>query len=73
MLSIVPVFGGSFFTLPYLAMAFFCTLGVVVGISFFRSITIPMPGVKCPWHLEHGKVTWVIPGKNCPQCGTPCE
>jgi uncharacterized OB-fold protein len=30
-----------------------------------------MPGRKCPNCLQGGKTVWVIPGKCCPQCGTP--
>ena len=31
-----------------------------------------VPGVKCPNCLQGGKTVFVIPGKDCPQCGTPC-
>jgi len=31
----------------------------------------PVPGRRCPACLERGDTVWVIPGKCCPQCGTP--
>ncbi|KAL2800932.1 hypothetical protein BJX66DRAFT_103170 [Aspergillus keveii] len=31
-----------------------------------------MPGVRCPSCQRTGKETWVIPGKYCHICGTPC-
>lgn len=31
----------------------------------------PVPGRRCPSCLERGDTVWVIPGKCCPQCGTP--
>ena len=34
-------------------------------------ITNPVPGRRCPACLERGDTVWVIPGKCCPQCGTP--
>ncbi|PSN63336.1 hypothetical protein BS50DRAFT_577087 [Corynespora cassiicola Philippines] len=33
--------------------------------------TMPVPGRRCPACLERGDTVWVIPGKCCPQCGTP--
>ncbi|EDU50812.1 predicted protein [Pyrenophora tritici-repentis Pt-1C-BFP] len=30
-----------------------------------------VPGRRCPACLERGDTVWVIPGKCCPQCGTP--
>ncbi|KAF2186936.1 hypothetical protein K469DRAFT_570978 [Zopfia rhizophila CBS 207.26] len=33
--------------------------------------TLPVPGRRCPACLERGETIWVIPGKCCPQCGTP--
>ncbi|KAF1999404.1 hypothetical protein P154DRAFT_231512 [Amniculicola lignicola CBS 123094] len=33
--------------------------------------TVPVPGRRCPCCLEKGDTVWVIPGKCCPQCGTP--
>ena len=61
-------------------------IGVGIGIdpSFFIALTMsaitlglliclmPMPGVRCPRCAEHGKETWVLPGKHCPVCGQPC-
>ncbi|KAH7123725.1 hypothetical protein B0J11DRAFT_435571 [Dendryphion nanum] len=34
-------------------------------------VTMPVPGRRCPACLERGDTVWVIPGKCCPQCGTP--
>ncbi|CAP85947.1 Pc20g06180 [Penicillium rubens Wisconsin 54-1255] len=34
--------------------------------------TAKMPGVRCPNCLAQGKEIWVIPGKNCHICHTPC-
>ncbi|TQB68838.1 hypothetical protein MPDQ_002674 [Monascus purpureus] len=31
-----------------------------------------MPGVRCPKCENEGKEIWVIPGKRCHVCGTPC-
>ena len=31
----------------------------------------PVPGRRCPACLDRGDTVWVIPGKCCPQCGTP--
>ena len=31
-----------------------------------------MPGVRCPNCLKRGIETWVLPGKHCPKCSTPC-
>ncbi|GES57614.1 hypothetical protein ATEIFO6365_0001090300 [Aspergillus terreus] len=35
--------------------------------------SIPMPGVRCPTCQGNGEEVWVIPGKNCHKCGTPCS
>lgn len=32
---------------------------------------LQVPGRKCPACLAKGETVWVIPGKCCPQCGTP--
>ena len=32
----------------------------------------PMPGVRCPNCLKRDIVQWVLPGKHCPKCSTPC-
>lgn len=38
-----------------------------------NTLTIPqMPGVRCPNCQAQGKEVWVIPGKNCHICHTPC-
>ncbi|KAF2146514.1 uncharacterized protein K452DRAFT_294082 [Aplosporella prunicola CBS 121167] len=34
-------------------------------------VMLPVPGRKCPACLAKGETVWVIPGKCCPQCGTP--
>ena len=34
---------------------------------------MPVPGRKCPTCLSRGQTVWVIPGKCCPQCGTPVD
>ncbi|KAL2758506.1 hypothetical protein ACRALDRAFT_1075076 [Sodiomyces alcalophilus JCM 7366] len=31
-----------------------------------------LPGIKCPTCKESGKEVWVLPGKECGYCGTPC-
>ncbi|KAF4595252.1 hypothetical protein GQ602_000865 [Ophiocordyceps camponoti-floridani] len=31
-----------------------------------------LPGVRCPKCFAQGVEVWVIPGKNCKECGTPC-
>ncbi|RDA85105.1 hypothetical protein CP532_2039 [Ophiocordyceps camponoti-leonardi (nom. inval.)] len=31
-----------------------------------------LPGVRCPRCFARGVEVWVIPGKNCKECGTPC-
>ncbi|EUC31241.1 hypothetical protein COCVIDRAFT_39373 [Bipolaris victoriae FI3] len=33
--------------------------------------TMPVPGRRCPACLERGDTVWVVPGKNCHECGTP--
>ncbi|KAK0387816.1 hypothetical protein NLU13_4061 [Sarocladium strictum] len=32
-----------------------------------------VPGTKCPTCAARGKEVWVIPGRLCGQCGTPCD
>ena len=32
----------------------------------------PMPGVRCPHCWSQGIEQWVLPGKHCPRCATPC-
>ncbi|QUC18087.1 uncharacterized protein UV8b_02328 [Ustilaginoidea virens] len=40
------------------------------GIIF----TGPMiPGTRCPTCALEGKEVWVIPGRCCGYCGTPCD
>lgn len=41
------------------------------GKSKIPSSRMPVPGRRCPSCLERGQTVWVIPGKCCPQCGTP--
>ncbi|KAK4464128.1 hypothetical protein QBC42DRAFT_263946 [Cladorrhinum samala] len=31
-----------------------------------------MPGVKCPTCESRGVVNWVLEGRKCGYCGTPC-
>ncbi|EPS26694.1 hypothetical protein PDE_01632 [Penicillium oxalicum 114-2] len=31
-----------------------------------------MPGVRCPNCAAKGQEVWVIPGKSCHVCHTPC-
>jgi len=38
-----------------------------LGMNF-----LPMSGVRCPTCAANGQESWVIPGKNCPVCGTGC-
>ncbi|OWP04001.1 hypothetical protein B2J93_680 [Marssonina coronariae] len=33
---------------------------------------VPMTGVRCSTCAASGQESWVIPGKACPFCGTPC-
>ncbi|KAF2682860.1 hypothetical protein K458DRAFT_306573 [Lentithecium fluviatile CBS 122367] len=33
--------------------------------------SMPVPSRRCPACLERGQTVWVIPGKCCPECGTP--
>ncbi|KAH8155063.1 uncharacterized protein LAJ45_00072 [Morchella importuna] len=35
--------------------------------------TVPVPGVKCPTCELAGVESWVIRGKVCSKCGTPCQ
>jgi hypothetical protein len=42
-----------------------------VGSGDFRSYG-NMPGVRCKTCAAAGKESWVIEGKNCPECGTAC-
>ncbi|KFG78383.1 hypothetical protein MANI_012262 [Metarhizium anisopliae] len=32
-----------------------------------------IPGTRCPTCALKGKEVWVIPGRNCGYCGTPCD
>ncbi|CDM32198.1 unnamed protein product [Penicillium roqueforti FM164] len=36
------------------------------------AVITKMPGVRCPNCQAQGKEVWVIPGKNCHICHTPC-
>ncbi|KAI9904251.1 hypothetical protein N3K66_000780 [Trichothecium roseum] len=31
------------------------------------------PGTRCPTCASQGKEVWVIPGRCCGYCGTPCD
>ncbi|KAF6809481.1 hypothetical protein CPLU01_02178 [Colletotrichum plurivorum] len=31
-----------------------------------------LPGIRCPTCHASGKEVWVLPGKECGYCGTPC-
>ncbi|KAK2624788.1 hypothetical protein QTJ16_005981 [Diplocarpon rosae] len=33
---------------------------------------VPMTGVRCSTCAASGQESWVIPGKACPMCGSPC-
>ncbi|RKU45439.1 hypothetical protein DL546_007035 [Coniochaeta pulveracea] len=33
---------------------------------------MPLPGVRCPTCAANGQEVWVIPGRACSNCGTPC-
>ena len=44
---------------------------VIIAVVIFL-ILKKEPGVKCPRCLSHGIIKWVLPGKNCPNCGHPC-
>ena len=49
-------------------------LFIVIGINLdYLSYTdVPMTGVKCPTCAANGQEVWVIPGRNCHYCSTPC-
>ncbi|EHK47404.1 uncharacterized protein TrAtP1_012492 [Trichoderma atroviride] len=32
-----------------------------------------VPGTRCPTCAQQGKEVWVIPGRCCGYCGTPCD
>lgn len=32
-----------------------------------------VPGTRCPTCALEGKEVWVIPGRYCGYCGTPCD
>ncbi|KAH6981913.1 hypothetical protein BKA56DRAFT_357541 [Ilyonectria sp. MPI-CAGE-AT-0026] len=32
-----------------------------------------VPGTRCPTCALTGKEVWVIPGRSCGYCGTPCD
>ena len=34
---------------------------------------MPLPGVRCSACLYSGQEIWVIPGRSCGFCGTPCD
>ncbi|CEJ93596.1 hypothetical protein VHEMI09174 [[Torrubiella] hemipterigena] len=35
-------------------------------------VSCPVPGTRCPTCAKEGKEVWVIPGRNCGYCNTPC-
>ena len=41
------------------------------GNSGIKDVTVPAR--RCPACYEEGKKVWVIPGKCCPDCGTPVQ
>jgi hypothetical protein len=46
---------------------------IVFGrVGKLTSGDLQAPGVQCPTCARRGVVTWVIPGKLCHVCGTPC-
>ncbi|KAJ5469582.1 hypothetical protein N7539_009200 [Penicillium diatomitis] len=40
--------------------------------SSANSRSTKMPGVRCPNCYAKGQEVWVIPGKSCHVCHTPC-
>ena len=68
-------------TLLSLNNIFLLVLIVVALLVYFTVLNnqltgyeiLPIPGIKCPKCLEKGKTVWVIPGKNCRECGHPCD
>lgn len=36
-------------------------------------ISHKVPGTRCPTCALEGKEVWVIPGRYCGYCGTPCD
>jgi rRNA maturation endonuclease Nob1 len=66
-LTLFPVFIVGLTVLAIAVLGFiFMSTTTVVPIS-----SVPVPGRRCPACLERGDTVWVIPGKCCPQCGTP--
>ncbi|EWG38783.1 hypothetical protein FVEG_01910 [Fusarium verticillioides 7600] len=45
-------------------------VGPLVLSSAFRAQKVP--GTRCPTCALAGKEVWVIPGRCCGYCGTPC-
>ncbi|PFH59393.1 hypothetical protein XA68_12423 [Ophiocordyceps unilateralis] len=42
------------------------------GLAIMFDQAAKLPGVRCPKCFAQGVEVWVIPGKNCKECGTPC-
>ncbi|KAH8907790.1 hypothetical protein BR93DRAFT_926810 [Coniochaeta sp. PMI_546] len=40
--------------------------------SCLLTVAQQLPGVRCPTCAANGQETWVIPGRACGNCGTPC-
>lgn len=43
-----------------------------VLITTHALISHKVPGTRCPTCAQAGKEVWVIPGRCCGYCGTPC-
>ncbi|PHH89263.1 hypothetical protein CDD83_6382 [Cordyceps sp. RAO-2017] len=43
-----------------------------LGDAVMAEPTAKLPGIRCPKCFAQGVEVWVIPGKNCKECGTPC-
>ena len=58
----------------YLYMEYFSSPLLLEGINGSSNINqmSPMPGVRCPNCLKRDIIQWVLPGKHCPKCSTPC-
>ncbi|KAH7377199.1 hypothetical protein B0T11DRAFT_218643, partial [Plectosphaerella cucumerina] len=50
-------------------------------LALSRHATVPstdkrwqtlLPGIRCPTCQDSGEEVWVLPGKECGYCGTPC-
>ena len=45
---------------------------VIISLVLAFILLMAMPGVRCHNCLKRGVTQWVLPGKHCPLCSTPC-